>query len=832
MNLDDDSDNEEIIYKNDIMNYKGYFVENAEEDEEPKYFEFGAHFSYKELCKALEELRKKQIIKELEKEKDNELEIMKMKQKNNKKIENRERNNTKNKDIKNINLENIIKSLNPKNKSRNIGVPEQNENNNPNELSFAPINHNIKNLSIKNEDKNHIKSISINKANYIKLYSNKKNKNVLKRSNDIINKKFNFKNSNENINKINNNNIINKKFNKNKSIFNSQVSDKFLPSRNREQNYIYQQVYTPYNNQTVNQNNNKNNQKEINYFQSYQMQVNKPIINKNIYKKMFFLNNSSFYYNSKKINKNNFKKRISHMIEPKFTYNSLFKHNLPRHKKIKLDKIINNSASYLKGRIASSNIENLLNSYNSKKIKFSSEKKIEREASGTMGNYYSPFKNNSNNLNNKHYISLKKYKLNDYSNDINYRKFTPVSMNNNKNLTNTGTINKINKDSKKYDKQNIKKYSLFNVNNNLTFQKILNNNHNKTYLNTNQKNINLKINANKKEAQLNYKRINNTNNNINNLFNILDKNEKNSRNKNNDYFINNLSNNTSNKIINSINSNTNIKKMNMTQQNKDYTQFKNPKHYLRNKIFNFNNNQINNNNNKNNNKILIDIPSVSNKKIFITSNEEEDSIFKNNNYKSKFINKKLLSNKTNINFNNVDKIKKRINLTKDIIKKPKIKVNDISKNNQIEKSLPNQEISIYKSKNINQLNNIPNNSYIFKKYENIIKKKSQKKNININININNNNKIIYNKIVNNKSPLLKGNKYPTKSLLFQKVGSYINNTNYGQPHNIYGLNNKSKKSPDKINFNNVKKNIGKVKLNEKQFNKAKLLNIHNKNNNN
>ena len=60
----------DIKVNEDIFNYKGYFVENEDEDEDPKYFEYGAHFSYKELYLALEILRKKQLNREKEKEKN------------------------------------------------------------------------------------------------------------------------------------------------------------------------------------------------------------------------------------------------------------------------------------------------------------------------------------------------------------------------------------------------------------------------------------------------------------------------------------------------------------------------------------------------------------------------------------------------------------------------------------------------------------------------------------------------------------------------------------------------------------------------------------------
>ena len=35
--------------ENDNLNYKGYFIENADADEDPKFYEYGAHFPYHEL---------------------------------------------------------------------------------------------------------------------------------------------------------------------------------------------------------------------------------------------------------------------------------------------------------------------------------------------------------------------------------------------------------------------------------------------------------------------------------------------------------------------------------------------------------------------------------------------------------------------------------------------------------------------------------------------------------------------------------------------------------------------------------------------------------------
>ena len=223
MNKDESDQDEDIHIKNNILDYKGYFIENEEEDNEPKYYEFGAHFSYKELCKCLEILRKKQIQKEMEKEKEKEIELIKINKKYNKKIENKERNNTRNKENKdnkeNNKLQNIINGFNSKIRSRNIGIDNQNENENPNELTFFPFSYNINNLSVKKDTKIPHRSISINKTNFIKIYSKNKTIKYLNANNDILSKNINFKNNNEN---ISNNNI--KHFQKKKINFNSQLN--------------------------------------------------------------------------------------------------------------------------------------------------------------------------------------------------------------------------------------------------------------------------------------------------------------------------------------------------------------------------------------------------------------------------------------------------------------------------------------------------------------------------------------------------------------------------------------------------------------------------------
>ena len=51
--LDEEESKEELEFKDDILNYRGYFVEN-EDEEEKKFYEYGAHFPYMYLYQRLE----------------------------------------------------------------------------------------------------------------------------------------------------------------------------------------------------------------------------------------------------------------------------------------------------------------------------------------------------------------------------------------------------------------------------------------------------------------------------------------------------------------------------------------------------------------------------------------------------------------------------------------------------------------------------------------------------------------------------------------------------------------------------------------------------------
>ena len=841
----DISDNEEIAFNNDNYNYKGYFVENADEDDEPKYFEYGAHFRYKDLYNALKIIKKEQMFKKIKSE--NEAKIAQISRK---KIENKERNNTRNKNVNlDSNIQNILKGFKARIRSRNFGAEQQNENRN--ELTFIPFSHNKNNFSVKKDAKNSSSIICVNKTNYTKIKN--KNKKGLNNSNNnnILNKKSNT----GNIDEKNNNFFMNKKFQKNilNQVDKNKLSDKNIFSRNQGQNILYQQVKIPPSNKTTNKNNN-NILNNMNFYKSYKIQISQ--LNKNNDRqKLFNFDESSINYHSKdnkdkvkcnynyKNNQKMFQKNITNYTEPKFIYNSLNKNiSDMKAKYLKLDKIknynlynINKNNNLTKERMkpASSNFDNILNSYRAKKLKFSPDKETIKFMPIESGKSPSTYQyNNLTSLNKNHKrISLKKNKFNDCSDYLNNRGIISVSMDNNKNMSNNITIEK-SKNNRKFDNSNIVHISLINQKNNdnssnMTFPDLLNNNEfGRNYINSNQncENIKNKNNKQKRDDLINYNQFNNNNinnNNDNDLFNLLDKNEIYSRNKNNNYFLNNISsiNFTNKKTINTSNnkniSNNNLKKMNMTQQNHTkLLEYKNHKVQIRNKMLNFHNNLINNNYNKNNKKNMIEISSTSKKKLIASSNK--DNIF-NNNYKIEILNKKIQNNKNYYSYLKnlkINKSKKKICLTKHIANATIVQENTYNKNKQVNKSLISNEVSVNKSNisnNNNQLNEAKNKSWGVKKYESLIKKKPNKNNININININNNNKIIYNKIFNHKNHGINTNPKGVKSPTLQKIRSYISNTTLDMKNNNMNLNKKT-------NYINL------------QFPKEKLLNAYNSNN--
>ena len=66
-----------------------------------------------------------------------------------------------------------------------------------------------------------------------------------------------------------------------------------------------------------------------------------------------------------------------------------------------------------------------------------------------------------------------------------------------------------------------------------------------------------------------------------------------------------------------------------------------------------------------------------------------------------------------------------------------------------------------------------------------------------------------------------------KSPIFQKINSYMNNISYNNSNTTnFCINKVGKKSSEKINTNNLKKNNPKINLINVQFPKAKFLNIY------
>ena len=115
---EEEESKEEIEFKDDLLNYRGYFVENGD-DEEKKFYEYGAHFPYMYLYQRLE------ILAQERKEIKNALE-------NKLKKKEKETNNTNNKETRDNpavneeskpkeNLKDLLNIFKQKGKSRNRG---------------------------------------------------------------------------------------------------------------------------------------------------------------------------------------------------------------------------------------------------------------------------------------------------------------------------------------------------------------------------------------------------------------------------------------------------------------------------------------------------------------------------------------------------------------------------------------------------------------------------------------------------------------------------------------------------------------------------------------
>jgi len=304
-NYQNDS-NDEIDVENDIFNYKGYFLENdIDEDEGPKYFEYGAHFPYLFLYQKLEILSEEQKEEEKELNNKNNKSIQTENEKNGKEL-NEETdifsyfsNNTKKSRNRNNNNDNFT---NQPFFNNNFNEIENNENNEIHDYqkirTFAEQNKKISNEDFstekgkknKNKNKNKGKKELNNKNNNISaLISHNKykektfyffEKNLLAENMNLytsfakklkMNRHFNFSkkdtNNEEEIAKINNSNS-------NKKIRSIQLSkekvNKVIHSSTQSKNHLEKKIKTDNNtfkksfskskehSSSCNNNNNKN----------------------------------------------------------------------------------------------------------------------------------------------------------------------------------------------------------------------------------------------------------------------------------------------------------------------------------------------------------------------------------------------------------------------------------------------------------------------------------------------------------------------------------------------------------------------------------------------
>ena len=207
----DEESKEEIEFKDDILNYRGYFVENGDE-EEKKFYEYGAHFPYMYLYQRLEILAQER--------KANKTQLEKKLSKKEKKVINININNKDSKDDpitneeskQNENLKDLLDIFKQKGKSRNRGdvdigltyMPQMNRKKEEQSNAIENIADLIKSSAGKNEE---------SKINASKNIKNMKKNNLIKKEELIgANLKYNnFINKNDKKDIKSNNNKATKK---------------------------------------------------------------------------------------------------------------------------------------------------------------------------------------------------------------------------------------------------------------------------------------------------------------------------------------------------------------------------------------------------------------------------------------------------------------------------------------------------------------------------------------------------------------------------------------------------------------------------------------------
>ena len=538
----DEITNENNNNQKEMLNYKGYFVENGR-DEEKKFFEYGAHFSYKELYITLMKLKTKT-------EKNEKVANIIPKKKLN-----LERNNLKDKKIEE-NINNIIKEFKMKTRSRNIAQQgnKVSLNKNHNQLTFVPLKSNQNKMNVNNINK------SINKNQIIANINNKIRN---------LNNKYNITRNRE------------QKFTFEIPIFFTDNTNSDITNENNISNNVNNLV----NNNKINKNNKINN--NINLYKSYQNQLKKR-------REIKLNNNNNNKYNIIKNNilnekVNTYKK--SRLLSSNFD-NFLYKYHQGKFKFSPLKKIPTNNFPISGEYYTPYKFNNIINysgnNMTNKKYrlkKFINHKHIVIDSINSFS-AENKKKHISNSVNMEKVTRIKK----------NISDMTNASQNNSKNITFQNMLYDLNH-SKKFSNQNkkinnVREGALTNYNESMQKSKIHNlfkllNKHEKNSRNQNSNYFLNNTSYMQKTQQ--YDKNKNTKNIFLDLNNILMKKEKNRVKLTNQLLHNsrNITFNTNNKFFNTsyINNTT-------TQNNLHHDNFMNKIHTTQNK----NNNNYNNTN--------------------------------------------------------------------------------------------------------------------------------------------------------------------------------------------------------------------------------------------
>ena len=703
----DEESKEEIEFKDDILNYRGYFVENGDE-EEKKFYEYGAHFPYMYLYQRLEIL--------VQERKANKTQLEKKLSKKEKKVINININNKDSKDDpitneeskQNENLKDLLDIFKQKGKSRNRGdvdigltyMPQINRKKEEQSNAIENIADLIKSSAGKNEE---------SKINASKNIKNMKKNNLIKKEELIgANLKYN--------NFINKNDKKDIKSNNNKATKKVKSGNQQAKIRKRNENKIWN-INNTLNGNTLSLNilnktklGEKNNSKNMTHDIPYMTKLKNNLVNKL----------KSIQYSKEKL-----REQILHTGN--IGQNKNKRGNIK--KMINKFRNLNNKGSY-------NGYQNTKNTSSSKNLVTNNKKEMNKiskiDIPSVVNTIKEKLEKNNNNVNNNSKIKNKtnnRNMLNNNNNNfINQNNFLSNLKANNKNKN----IYNVNKNLIK--KANVTSKNNISINNNTRNQnqknKIPNNNY-KTVLLQKENIKSSSINRNQNEFLENMVSKKSKNNvSRNNNIPIFNNQIQNSLNKN--FHSVNVNNQNKNNKPKSINTNINLTKNlnNLNQQNKTL---------ISNKIKEINV-QINKNCASNANLKKYSPGKASHKKSTDSNN----------------INKKPGTQKRK-NINNIqEQLKSYLlkvnnmkgNITMSKIKKVSVKSTHKNKNNV----KINSDNDINKKKNIVSRNRGENNNInaekMSTKKNNTMMQNKKKHHININININNQQNIILNKLSN------------------------------------------------------------------------------------